>query len=340
MKTIINGKFSERPGSVEDFPLIHQLYEKQWQHYFGVPTWSLEMLANEYSGPGFDPKKNLNLVFNSDGGLVAMAEFWDDQKPIVHPYVFIIVDPDYEEHKLEDYLLEWGEEKAIQVLDQAPSDLRVALRSHAINAIKSSGRAKKNAGMKQIRQSFRMMIEMDEPPPDPEWPEGISIRPYDPDKDLYTIFKIDEEVFQDHFGYVQEEEEVGYEKFVHYMTGSDAYDPKLWFLAVKGEEIVGICICRKYGDEGKGTGHISVLGVRRPWRRKGIGLALLLHAFGEFFRRGKNKVDLGVDAKSLTGAVDLYQRAGMHVLRQFDLYEKELRPGKEISVTSLEEAEG
>jgi hypothetical protein len=42
-----------------------------------------------------------------------------------------------------------------------------------------------------------------------------------------------------------------------------------------------------------------------------------------------------VDAQSLTGALRLYENAGMHVYRAFDQYEKELRPGKELSVQSL-----
>jgi ribosomal protein S18 acetylase RimI-like enzyme len=77
--------------------------------------------------------------------------------------------------------------------------------------------------------------------------------------------------------------------------------------------------------------------VRRPWRRQGLGLALLHHAFNEFYKRGKRKVGLGVDASSLTGATRLYERAGMHIHSQFDLYEKELRPGKELATTELEE---
>jgi ribosomal protein S18 acetylase RimI-like enzyme len=80
-----------------------------------------------------------------------------------------------------------------------------------------------------------------------------------------------------------------------------------------------------------------VLGVRRPWRKRGLGLALLHHAFGEFYRRGKRKAGLGVDAKNLTGAMRLYEKAGMHIHKQIDLFEKELRPGKEISVQSLED---
>jgi ribosomal protein S18 acetylase RimI-like enzyme len=77
------------------------------------------------------------------------------------------------------------------------------------------------------------------------------------------------------------------------------------------------------------------LGVRRPWRKRGLGLALLNHAFGEFYLRGKRKAGLGVDAENLTGALKLYEKAGMHVHKQFDMFEKELRPGLEISTQTL-----
>ena len=124
------------------------------------------------------------------------------------------------------------------------------------------------------------------------------------------------------------------------MTGDDSYDPLLWFLAVdENNEILAICLCRRYGAEDKEAGYVSSLGVKRPWRRQGIAQALLLEAFGEYYRCGKNKVDLGVDAESLTGATDLYKKVDMFVLRQYDLYEKVLRPGKDVSVNALDTSE-
>jgi ribosomal protein S18 acetylase RimI-like enzyme len=75
-------------------------------------------------------------------------------------------------------------------------------------------------------------------------------------------------------------------------------------------------------------GWIRSLGVRRRWRRKGLAMALLHHSFGEFYRRGKRSVGLGVDSENPTGATRLYERAGMHIAEVFDLCEKELRAGK------------
>jgi GNAT superfamily N-acetyltransferase len=71
-------------------------------------------------------------------------------------------------------------------------------------------------------------------------------------------------------------------------------------------------------------GWIRQLGVRRPWRKKGIGLAILHHIFGKFYARGVTRVGLGVDAQSLTGATRLYERAGMHVKNHFARFEKEI----------------
>jgi ribosomal protein S18 acetylase RimI-like enzyme len=80
---------------------------------------------------------------------------------------------------------------------------------------------------------------------------------------------------------------------------------------------------------------IDELAVLRPWRRQGIGLALLHQCFGEFHRRGRYKVGLGVDGESLTGATRIYKKAGMHVFQRRDAYEKVLRPGEDLSTRSL-----
>jgi ribosomal protein S18 acetylase RimI-like enzyme len=104
-----------------------------------------------------------------------------------------------------------------------------------------------------------------------------------------------------------------------------------------GDEITGFNICQAHSFDDPDKGWVATLGVRRPWRKRGIGLALLRHSFNEFYRRGLRRAGLGVDAQNLTGALRLYESAGMHVEQAFDQYEKELRSGIEISVESLSE---
>jgi len=96
------------------------------------------------------------------------------------------------------------------------------------------------------------------------------------------------------------------------------------------EEIAGAAFCSpRFGGDPE-TGIVETLGVRRPWRRKGIALALMHHAFGEFYQRGHKHVGLGVDTENLSGANRLYEKAGMHIATGFTIYEKELRPGEEL----------
>ncbi len=122
------------------------------------------------------------------------------------------------------------------------------------------------------------------------------------------------------------------------MLEDAGFDPTLLFLAMDGDpRIAGINLCRPHSFDDPEMGWVGTLGVRRQWRKRGIGLALLRHSFNEFYRRGKRKVGLGVDAQNLTGALRLYENAGMHVHQAYDHYEKELRPGTEISVQSLSE---
>jgi mycothiol synthase len=337
MKHKLSSSYTARMADMSDLPAIVKVEDRYSRHYTNSPGVSLERQQTEYSTPGFVVENSVRLVEDKNGTVVAVAELWDESDPAVHPYLWMTVDPDHENQGLEAYLLEWAEERAMQVFDRVDPELRVALRSHTNSVVKSLSEAKLAAGMKKIRHSFQMRIEMNEPPPEPVWPAGISLRQYDPERDAREVYQVDEEAFQDHFGFVKEDPEIGFERFMHHLTGDKTYDPSMWYLAVNEEDqIVAICINRRYGMEEKDVGWVATLGVRRAWRRKGIARALLLKSFGEFYKRGKVKVGLGVDAESLTGALDLYKKVGMHVHRQYDLYEKVLREGKDVSVNTLE----
>ncbi len=84
-------------------------------------------------------------------------------------------------------------------------------------------------------------------------------------------------------------------------------------------------------------GWVGSLSVCRPWRRKGLAVALLYHSFAEFYRQGHRRVGLGVDSSSLTGATRVYERAGMHADQHTAIYSKVLRDGVDVATESLEE---
>jgi ribosomal protein S18 acetylase RimI-like enzyme len=233
-------------------------------------------------------------------------------------------------------LLEWGEERSRQALERVPDGLQVVMQTTAYKQHEPSHRRLREYGMTQVRHYWTMMIDLDGPPPPAEWPEGISLRTLRDDADLEAVIRTVQEAFQDHWGYVHSSVEEEMETWRHIIKNDQRFDSSLWWMAIDGDEVAGISLCwpSRNGDES--VGWVGTLGVRRPWRKRGLGLALLRHSFGEFYRRGKARVGLGVDSTNLTGATRLYEKAGMRVIEQSDLYQKVLRNGQDLSAQGPE----
>lgn len=171
-------------------------------------------------------------------------------------------------------------------------------------------------GFGLVRHSHRMEIDLSTPTPEPVWPEGLDVRTFR-DGDERVFYDLHQETFVDSWEPIDEP----YAEWEHWLLSPPAFVPDLWFLARAGDAPAGIAICHPHPGR-PALGWVRILGVRRPWRKRGVGRALLLHAFAEFRQRGLRRAGLGVDAKSLTGANRLYESAGMHVAARFDIYEK------------------
>jgi ribosomal protein S18 acetylase RimI-like enzyme len=331
--------FTFRPPTWEDIPAAVKLMNEFDEHYLGHRGITENAIETEWKTPKFNPATDIRLVHNPTGELVGYIEVWVNFDIPAHPWIWARVHPDYEGQGLGSYLLNWGEERAREAVDRCPEDVRVAYRVGTVTTIEPPKPLYEAFGLKLIRHSFRMLIELNGTPPVPVWSEGITVRTATPsDADIETITRVDVESFRDHFGFIEQPFEDELAWFRNWLKNDEQMsDPSLWFLAMDGNEPVGLGLCAAYDSENRDYGHVASLGVLRSHRKRGIGEALLRHAFGEYHRRGYKGVTLGVDAENLTGALKLYKKVGMHVHRQFDLYEKELRPGKEISVQNLAE---
>lgn len=291
-------------------------------------------ILNEWGTPGFDLATDSHGVVAPDGTLVAYAEFWNLTDPRVRPFVFARVLPEHRDKGIGSYLVHWAEARARGFISEAPPEARVTLRLSTPVVVPQAQALFEDQGFQHIRTFYRMTIEMDAPPPEPVWPDGITVRVLrDLDDDLRAAVAANDDAFQDHWGYLP----VAFEKWKHWIDNDPDFDRTLYFLAMDGNEIAGTCFCRPKMPEDAGLGWVDDLGVRRAWRRRGLGEAFLRHAFGEFWRRGQRKVGLGVDATSLTNATRLYEKVGMRVTRENRQYEKELRPGIELSTQSIAE---
>jgi len=174
-------------------------------------------------------------------------------------------------------------------------------------------------GYRLIRHFYTMEIRLADRLEQPEWPDRLSVRTFDRARDEEAVYECVQESFADHWDYHR----VTLEEFQSLML-RDGFDPGLWWLVEDGGELAGVCLNAWHLSGDRTFGWIGTLGVRRFWRRRGLGLALLCHSFADFAERGASRVGLGVDAENTTGAVRLYERAGMRAVRRNDTWEKAL----------------
>jgi ribosomal protein S18 acetylase RimI-like enzyme len=176
-------------------------------------------------------------------------------------------------------------------------------------------------GYRTIRSSWTMEIEFGvEAPAEPVIPDGIELRTYRHPDDEQRVYEALQEAFADSWNFHPEPIEQWREFSVKWRN----FDPDLWLVAWGGEQIAGASLNYPERADDPGHGFVGTLGVRRPWRRRGVGEALLRRTFAMLHARGLRKVRLSVDAESPTGATRLYERAGMSVLRRSNTWERNL----------------
>jgi mycothiol synthase len=191
------------------------------------------------------------------------------------------------------------------------------IQNNALEADSAARTLLESLGYRAVRVFREMRIELDAPPPAPEWPDGLRVVAFDPERDAREFHAAHQEAFADSWDYTPREFESWWKAHI----GSERFDPELWRVVRAGNEIAAGTIST--GDT-YGGGFVGALFTRRPWRRQGVGAALLRDAFGRFWERGERSIGLGVDAASDSGAFRLYERAGMTPALGWVMYEKQL----------------
>jgi mycothiol synthase len=171
-------------------------------------------------------------------------------------------------------------------------------------------------GFAAVRRFYEMGIELEAAPVVSELPEGFILERFRTE-DARPFYEAIDAAFQDHW----EHHSVGFDRWWDEKQAAHDFDPTLWFVVRDGDEIAGVI---RNDPDRNGGGYVASVGVQRAWRGKGVGRALLLRTFAEFYSRGVPRVTLGVDAESPTGATRLYESVGMTTENAAIVYEKAL----------------
>jgi mycothiol synthase len=273
-----------------DMPEVARLMSVGWPEPVDV-----HQVRQAWSSPGFDPQLDARIEREAYAHIDAIDEG--------RVWINLRGNPSVE-------LVDWAVERARARGGRVLSGSWVANES-VLNDLR-------RRGFTSIRHSFRMSIELDGEVPEPVWPDGIRLRTFR-EGDAPAFYEAGNEAFADTW----EPIEPSFEEWTHWVLDTPSFDPDLWFLAEDGAEVAGFAICKVHPGDAQ-LGWIQILGVRKPWRGRGVGRGLLLTAFGAFRARGLARAGLGVDAQNPTGATRLYESVGMRVVDRFELYEMDV----------------
>jgi mycothiol synthase len=311
-----------RSYSPADLPALVEVVNRAVAHDGEDQYTSLDTLRAHSERFYVNPQDNWFVATTPDGRVIGFAAAEIDPR-IGRGWGGGYVDPDFRRQGVGSRLLATVEERfrARAEAELAPEMPLVVTRACSDSNL-AAHTLLERAGFKVVRLSWFMRIDLAGTVEAPLLPDGITFRPCDWDRDARAVFDAQEDFFRDNWGYSAPPFEI-WQAIIH---DEVPFDPTMWLVAVDGsDQIVGLCLPRAKGAEYPGVGWLDTVGVRADYRGRGLGSALLRHGFRVLSERSFTVVELEVDSENRSGAVALYERAGMHARKCYEIHRKTMR---------------
>jgi len=283
----------ERPASRDDLRAVVDLFRAYDVAFPGGIDTDDTNFIDDWDRPEFDWSAS-TLVVQDDGRLVGFAT-------VVEEYADVMTPGDRTE--LLPRLLEWVEQHP------GPLEHYVPDPDRARNEVMAA------RGWRPARRFWRMRRELDAPTPVPVWPDGVTVRSYDRPRDDIAVHALITTAFRE----IGDQHERTLDQWTRYLLDSERFDADLYLVAESGGQVVGAALAQSIGAD---YGSVPQLAVAPAHRGRGLALALLHECFRRHAARGLPATVLGVDAGNPTGALALYEKAGMRIVEQFTRWDR------------------
>jgi mycothiol synthase len=304
-----------RSATFGDLPEVVDLLNACDVEEVGEPDTSEEDVSTDWRQEGFDLSTDAWVAEDTRGELIGYA-YADDAMHNGEVEADLWVHPQIADSDLRYRLLGLVERRARELATAAAYTATTALQIFALAANRAKRDMLAQHGFTPRRVVHRMRIDLPEVPEQTPVPAGIDIRPFREGIDERPMHDTMSEAFQNHSRQSNE----SFEAWKTRLLGHPNFVADLWWLAWDGDEPVGGLIAYDHGD----LGWVKELGVRRPWRNRGLGAAMLSNAFVAFAQRDQRRIELGVDAEGETRPLRVYEKVGMQVAHACELFEKHL----------------
>ena len=106
------------------------------------------------------------------------------------------------------------------------------IQNHVLEADSAARRLLESLGYSEVRVFREMRIELDAPPPAPEWPDALRVVPFDPERDALEFHAAHQEAFADSWDYTPRD----FESWSKLHLESERVGTTLWCLVRAGDE--------------------------------------------------------------------------------------------------------
>jgi len=284
----------ERPATRDDLAAVVELYCDYEEQVRGAADTDPSDVLRDWDEPGFDLTTGTRVI-EADGRVVGYAV-------LNLPESDTAIDLRLRSLGLEDRLLAWLEAQG------------TALEHYAADTDPPLSDVLAGRGWTPARRFWRMRRELDTDSPAPAWPAGVEVHDFVRPDDERPVHALVQSAFAEIGG----QHERTFENWAAYLLETSAFDPSLCLVATDAGTVVGAAL----GQANDDYGFVRQLAVAPSHRGRGLALALLHECFRRHRDRGLPATVLGVDAGNPTGALALYEKAGMRVVEQFTRWDR------------------
>lgn len=284
-----------RDANWDDFDAVFDLLDARSRAAFGVSKQKAEHLRQRWELPGTE-----KWVAVEGARLVGYAQI-DEEQQLVHA----AVDPAV------------GGALLAQAEKHARSRGFEHLAATAVPEDEPLWALLTRGGFARDREVLRMWRTLNGDLPEAAWADGATVRTYT-DADARAVQGLLDTAYS---GWDRDYVPRSHEGWRSFMVEHDEFDPALWFLVERDDELVA---CALHWKEHQGRGWVKDIVVRESERGHGLGRALLRHGFRAYAARGADRVGLKVDSTNPTGALQLYAREGFVVDQRLGMWHKRL----------------
>ncbi|MDM8085442.1 GNAT family N-acetyltransferase [Cellulomonas cellasea] len=274
---------------------------------------SLEETAERFEGSWKRPELDTLAGFDASGRMLAFGQVTTSpgDEGTVRAFLEGGVHPDARGRGVGRALVAWMEGRGRQLLAESGKDLPARLLTYLEADHHGGIELFAGAGFTPRRYYTEMRRSLADDLPTTTLADGFSLAPWTPELDD-AVRRAHNEAFADHWGSEPMTPEAWGLRSASFVPG--------WSQVVVEDatgEVAGYLMSARYEQDwpvlGHTFGYTSLLGVRRPWRGRGLAVALLGWAMGAYRADGMEFARLGVDTANPSGAHGLYAALGYEV---------------------------